>query len=50
MDLWATLGISPQVGLLVAAAGVVAVLLLATTLLSRRSRTDKHDLDLGGPR
>lgn len=50
MDLWATLGISPQIGLLVAIGGVVAAFAAAGTLLFRRSRVERRDLDPGQPR
>jgi hypothetical protein len=50
MDLWGTLGISPQVGLLVAIGGVLAAIAVAYTLLFRRSRVRNRDLDLGQPR
>jgi len=46
MDLWNALGISPQAGLLGAAAGVVAAFLVAATLLRRRTRPEKRGLDL----
>jgi hypothetical protein len=50
MDLWGTLGISPQVGLFVAMAGVLAAFAVAATLLFRRSRVEKRHFDLGQPR
>ena len=46
MDLWATLGISPQMGILVAVAGVIAAAAFAGTLLFRRSRVPKRGFDL----
>jgi hypothetical protein len=50
MDLWATLGVSPQAGLAVAVAGVLAAVALAGTLMFRRARVEKHPFDLGQPR
>lgn len=50
MDLWDTLGMSPQVGLVVAIAGVLAAVVLASTLFFRRSRVEKGGVDLGQPR
>ena len=48
MDLWATLGLSPQAGLAVAV--VLAAVALARTLLFRRARVEKRPFDLGQPR
>ena len=50
MDLWATLGMSPQVGLVVGVAGVLAAVAVAGTLFFRRSRVEKRGFDLGEPR
>jgi len=47
MDLWATLGVSPQIGLVVMICGVVVAVAVAGTLLVRRSRVEKRDFDLG---
>jgi hypothetical protein len=46
MDLWATLGIPPQVGLLVALAGAVTAIVVARTLVYHRSRAEKRNLGL----
>jgi len=46
MDLWNALGISPQVGLLVATAGVLTAFLVAGILAYRRSRPPKSSFDL----
>ena len=50
MDLWATLGVSPQVGLAVAIAGVLAAVVFAGTLLFLRSRVENRHFDLGQPK
>jgi ABC-type spermidine/putrescine transport system permease subunit II len=46
MDLWSALGISPQVGLLAAAAGLATAIAFARALALRRARVEKRGLDL----
>jgi len=46
MDLWGALGISPQTGLLAAAAGLLAAIVLAAANLRRSSRGERARLDL----
>lgn len=48
MDLWATLGISPAVGIGVAAAGIVAAAFLAVRLFRKSRRPRWVGVDLGG--
>jgi hypothetical protein len=46
MNLWATLGLSPPVGLLAVVAGMAAACVLAVTLVHRRSRVRRQGLGL----
>ncbi|MFN8092690.1 MAG: hypothetical protein U0599_10800 [Vicinamibacteria bacterium] len=46
MNLWATLGISPHVGMVVAAAGVVTAVVIAGLLLRRRTAGGARGLGL----
>lgn len=46
MNLWATLGITPHAGMLVAAAGVVAAVVIAGFLLRRRTVEAERGLGL----
>ena len=50
MDLWGALGVSPHVGLLAAAAGVVTAIVVAAALAYRRSRVETRSLGLGEDR
>jgi ABC-type spermidine/putrescine transport system permease subunit II len=46
MDLWTALGMSPQIGLLAAATGVVTAIAVAGALAYRRARTETRGLGL----
>jgi hypothetical protein len=50
MDLWATLGVSPEVGIVLAVVGVVTAFVGATLLVRRSRAGDKTGFDLGSPR
>lgn len=48
MDLWATLGISPAVGIGIAVAGVVAAAAVALRMFRRSRKPRWVGVDLGG--